>query len=152
MRKGPRLTNEQEALAIELATRGESLSTIIKELCVSESAFQAHRREDPIFADKFHAARQDGIELIADSLMNVANEFADVQRGRLHSDNIRWLLSKRKPDTYGERIDLNVNQTIDISGALKEAKQRALNASNILDITPLTNVQNSDKVKAESES
>jgi terminase small subunit-like protein len=67
----------------------------------------------------------EGLEQLADSLLTVADEYDDVQRGRLKSENIRWILSKRKPLTYGDRLEVNLTQTVDIGAALLEAKSRA---------------------------
>lgn len=118
------LTEEQKATAIELASKGASLSQIIGAIVMTEYQFLVARGQDPIFEQSFHAARQEGLEHIADELIDIADNYADVHRARLKSENMRWLLSKRKPSIYGDKIDLNVNQQIDISAALKEARNR----------------------------
>lgn len=127
------LTEEQKKLAIDMAAEGKSITQIVDALCVSNYAFMKMRQHDPLFEQSFEHARHEGLEHIADNLLVVADEYTDVQRARLKSDNAKWLLSKRKPKIYGDKIDVNINQTIDISGALSEAKQRAL---PIRDVTP----------------
>jgi hypothetical protein len=47
-------------------------------------------------------------------------------RARVIAENNRWAASRRNSKKYGDRIDLNVTQTLDISGTLLEAKQRML--------------------------
>jgi len=131
------LSEEQKAKAIELAVEGESIGSIIEMICVSPYNFWRARQHDPLFAKLFEQARQEGLEHIADNLLTVHDEYEDVQRARLFSDNSKWLLSKRKPQIYGDRLDVNISQTIDIGSALAEARKRAqLPESQIKDVTP----------------
>lgn len=120
------LTDEQMTICITLAAEGKSLRKIIDALCINETQFLRARQDDPYFAQVFEDARQEGLEHHADSLLDIANEEQDVQRGRLKSDNIKWLLSKRKPRTYGDRVDVNVTQTVDMASAMREAQERVL--------------------------
>lgn len=139
-RKSPEYTAEQRDRAIELAANGEPLKRIIDEICSSEYEFWMYRQQYPDFANLFEGARQEGLEHIADGLMTIADDMVDVQRARLKSDNAKWLLSKRKPSVYGDKVDIHVSQTIDITSALSEARKRALPAAddpNTIDVTPL---------------
>lgn len=139
-RKPPIYTAEQLETAIELASQGEPLKKIIDQICSSEYDFWLYKQQYPDFNNKFEQARQEGLEHIADGLITIADDYADVQRGRLKSDNAKWLLSKRKPSIYGDKVDIHVSQTIDITSALTEARARALPQSNtaqdIIDIEP----------------
>jgi len=126
-RKPPEYTEEQLQKAIELASKGEPYKVIIDEaLLESEYEFWLYRQHYPDFNISFEQARQEGLEHLADGLMTAHNEFTDVQRARLKSDNAKWLLSKRKPTIYGDKVDIHVSQTIDIGAALAEARSRAL--------------------------
>lgn len=136
--KPPIYTKEQEDLAIELATNGEPLKVIIGQICSSEYQFYMYRQHNPNFQNRFEQARQEGLEHIADGLITIADEMHDVQRARLKSDNAKWLLSKRKPSIYGDKVDIHVSQTIDIGSALAEARKRALPMTHddtLLDVT-----------------
>lgn len=131
------LTPEQEAKAIELAAAGFNLRKIIDEILLNEYQFYIYKEDNPDFKKRFDQARQEGLEHIADGLITIADDYQDVQRGRLKSENARWLLSKRKPSVYGDKVDIHVSQTIDISGALAEAKARAM-----IDVTPQSTALN----------
>lgn len=120
-----RLTAEQKQIAIGLASQGKTLAEIRDAIGISQQEFWEYRQENSDFAEAFARARQEGLEELADGLLTITEEEHDVQKARLRSENVRWLLSKRKPHVYGDRIDLNVNQTIDINAALFEARQRA---------------------------
>jgi hypothetical protein len=143
-RKVPTYTKEQLDLAVEMAARGEPFKKIIDE-CVlgSEIDFWTYRQHDLNYQNIFEQARQEGLEHLADGLITAHDDHVDVQRARLRSDNAKWLLSKRKPSVYGDKVDIHVTQTIDISGALAEARKRALpdptnsNTDNEpIDVTP----------------
>lgn len=139
--KPPEYTQEQLDKAVELASKGEPFKVIIDECILgSEYQFWLYRQHYPDFQNIFEQARQEGLEHLADGLMTAHDDHVDVQRARLRSDNAKWLLSKRKPQIYGDKIDVHVSQTIDITTALQEARKRvpALasvpNESDIIDV------------------
>jgi hypothetical protein len=123
--KTVQLTEEQRALALKLAAEGEPVQVILEALSLGHYEFWIARQEDDRFAMAFIQARQEGLEAVADTLLTLADQMPDVQRARLKSENIRWILSKRKPYVYGDRIDVNVTNTVDVASALLEAKNRA---------------------------
>lgn len=138
--KPPQYTEEQLETAIQMASKGEPLKRIIDEcLLESEYKFWLYRQHYPDFTNNFEQARQEGLEHLADGLMTAHDEYTDVQRARLKSDNAKWLLSKRKPEIYGDKVDIHVSQTIDITAALTEARARAqipAPEQAVLDVTP----------------
>lgn len=140
-------TDEQLQLAIELAAKGESLKVIVGELLTTEYRFWKYKQEHLRFFTQFEEARQEGLEHLADALIHMSDEYEDVQRARLKSDNHKWLLSKRKPGTYGDKLDVNVNQTIDIGPALEEAKRR----SQLKNVTPDINLITHDIKRIEED-
>jgi hypothetical protein len=139
-RIAPKYTDEQINIAIELASKGEPLRRIIDAICTTEFDMWVYKQQHLDFAHTFEEARQEGLEHIADGLITIADEYTDVQRGRLKSDNAKWLLSKRKPAIYGDKVDIHVSQTLDIGIALAEARARALIAPSVdkaRDVTPI---------------
>ncbi|MCA9339391.1 MAG: hypothetical protein KDA17_00595 [Candidatus Saccharibacteria bacterium] len=143
----PTLTDEQKSTAIELAAMGESLKNIADSICVTTQYLSKCRSHDQAFDAIFERARLEGLELIADSLLTIADDIEDVQRARLKSDNFKWLLSKRKPKIYGDKIDVNITERVDISLALSEARARVMRATrealpsqdNTRDVIDITN-------------
>lgn len=139
--KAPNYTQEQLDTAIELASKGEPLRIIIDAILTSEIGFWVYRQQHPDYQVAFEQARQEGLEHLADGLMTAHDDITDVQRARLKSDNAKWLLSKRKPAIYGDKVDIHVTQTIDISTALNEARARVPSlrpnaADQAIDVTP----------------
>lgn len=127
--KAPEYTQEQLDIAIDMAAKGEPLKRIVEAMVTHETGFWLYRQQHPDFKITFEHARQEGLEQMADGLITAADDYVDVQRGRLKSDNVKWLLSKRKPEIYGDKVDIHVSQTIDITAALTEAKARAVSGS-----------------------
>lgn len=120
------LSEEQIQLALDLASEGKTAKEIREALFITQSMFNRYCESNPIFQSNFARARQEGLEEIADSLQTIADDEKDVLRARLKSENLRWVLSKRKPHVYGDRIEVNMNQTVSVLDALNEAKARAL--------------------------
>lgn len=142
-KKPPDYTQEQLDLAIELAAKGEPIREIVTQIVSDEYSFWLYRQHDLLFGNRYEQARQEGLEQIADGLLTAHKDDVDVQRARLKSDNFKWLLSKRKPAVYGDKVDIHVSQTIDISAALTEARKRALpgqtdsnREADLIDVTP----------------
>ena len=129
------LTKEQKELAVELVSQGKKIREIPDIILCSDKAFRYERLHDLTFQESFTRARQSYLETLEDSLLKIADEEPDVYRARLKSDNIKWVLSKRIPQVYGDRIDVTVNQTIDISQALSDARKRAMLPDCYLDNT-----------------
>lgn len=61
---------------------------------------------------------------------------SDPKMAKIISDNIKWLLSKRRTKKYGDKLEVTHNITADkaITDALTAGKNRALNAHKIVDV------------------
>lgn len=120
------LSDDEKKLALSMANEGKPSRDIQEALGLTAGVFFDIRQRDLVFARNYALARQEGLEQLADDLITIPDTYADVLRGRLKSENVRWLLSKRKAETYGDRVELNVNHQVDIGTALNEARRRAL--------------------------
>lgn len=125
-----KLTDEQKEYVLdEITTGNASLSQICAALQISERTFYRIQRADPDFAKKAAEARVNSANQLADQLRTMydgAETMAEAAIARGKSENIRWLASKLAPDTYGERIDVNVKATVDLTKVLEAANNRAL--------------------------
>lgn len=122
-------TPEAAATVLRMMAEGHIQKDIANALGIGVTTLADWRVRDPLFDRECIRAQDIGFELDADSLKTIADEYLDVQRGKLKSENIKWLLSRRAAFKYGDRLDLNVNQTVDINAALLEARGRAIPAS-----------------------
>ena len=58
-------------------------------------------------------------------LNDIVDAEVDVQRARLKCDNLKWAAARIDPDKWGDRLNLDINQTVDIGGALADAMKRS---------------------------
>lgn len=126
--------NEIDA-ALDLASNGVPIKEIASVLGLSILMFQRLLQKDPILASRFKQARETGFMTRAESLRELArsDEIPDTNKLKLVLDTEKWLLSKMHPAIFGDRIAVQV-ETVDVSGALDDAKKRA----GLIDITPQT--------------
>lgn len=130
----------------------QKIDTIIK--AVSEgSTLKSAAAEQGIRLQMFHqvisSVRELGVayararELQADVLVEEAiaaadNADIDPSRARNMIDIRRWAASKYNQRVYGDRVDLNVTQSISINEALTEARSRVLplQVPKVIELTP----------------
>ena len=88
-------------------------------------------------AGEYASARISRSDLIVDEIVDIADDVSiDPQRARNMIDARRWIASKHNARLYGDRIDVNVAQTISINDVLAQARQRVLDMrypGNVLD-------------------
>jgi hypothetical protein len=136
---------------IDQITHGRSLSSILREDDMPYlSTVQLKIERDEKFKAKYEKAFQDRADHLADEILELADEEipfealgpganAWVQQKRLQVDARKWVASKLKPRTYGDRLDVSVTDNrISVLGALEQAQQRvAIGMSkdaNVLDV------------------
>lgn len=121
-----------EQQVIDLMSEGVILSEIARTIGVTMATIQRWRLNDPAFDVECSRAQELGFEAQADSLHTIPDTYEDVQRGKLKSDNIRWVLSRRAAHKYGDRIAVDAKvETFDLNNVLREAKSRVLHPSFI---------------------
>jgi hypothetical protein len=128
----------QERVVSEIQT-GRSL----RQVCQDEGMpdFRTVQRwivADGQFAVKYARARTAQADTLFDRMEAVEEAVAagtmDSHAARVVLDSMRWRASKLAPKVYGDRLDVQVNDTrISISGALAAAQARLV---DVVDITP----------------
>ena len=93
---------------------GISLPTLHKWLGRDKESALAYARAIEMRAD-----------VLADETIEIADTDTDAARARNRITSRQWLASKLNKK-YGERVDLNVTQTIDVSSVLLEARARVM--------------------------
>lgn len=119
-------TPENIALLLQLLSEGYSVEKAGKSANIKVGDIWRVLEFDENIRRRFHEHRRKGLEKLADTLLDIPDDYEEIARGKLKSDNIKWLLSKRLPSEYGDRVQVDVNHTVDITGALDEAKKRVL--------------------------
>ncbi len=111
---------------LDLLAEGKTYVDIAAELGVSNGTISSWRRENVSFELECTRARVIGFDCEAESLDIIARDEPDVNRARLMCDNKKWRLARQAPQKYGDKIDINLNQTIDARGVLEEIERRKL--------------------------
>ena len=132
--------SEDERLVLDQVMEGQTLTRACQNVGLKRAAFYLRMNSRPSLSDAYTRALEAMVECNLDKIDTVAYEVADVQQARLISDNLKWSVAKRMPKKYGDRLDVNVTSTVDLTSALLEARARVRPVSDpldrIIDITP----------------
>jgi hypothetical protein len=126
------------ALAIEIIDEicsGASLKQTLLNRKVPIPSFFEYIAANPVLSNRYGRAQLARAELLVEEIVDIADTESDPQKARVRTDVRKWYASKMQPQKYGDRVDINVNQTVDINAALSEAKRRALPSSYQEDVT-----------------
>lgn len=103
---------------------GEYVKDILSKLKIPKSRFFKMVETIPMLGDEYARAQRARAELIAEEVVEIADDEIDAARGRNRIMARQWYAAKMKPQKFGERIDLNITQVVDIGAALNDAKGR----------------------------
>lgn len=144
---------------IDLVLDGCSLREAVKRVGISPKKFSHALQGDKAAALAYARALEIKADLLADDIIQIADTAEDAAKARNQIDSRKWIASKLYAQRYGERIDLNVTQTIDIGSTLAEARARLRpisDQSNIIDsqaidITDAINSRSTDKQSVDND-
>lgn len=140
---------------IDGVANGKSLSSILRMPNMpSYSLAKLMIRTNESFKEAYEKAVEDRADRMAEEIIDLADQkipaglegqaaSAWVQQLRVQVDARKWVASKLKPRTYGDRIDVSVTDTrISVLDALEAAQARV--QSNIIDVSVkrIENAQN----------
>jgi len=83
-------------------------------------------KTEPRLAEAYAAARQFMAHLLVDDTIKLADSDADPAKVRNQILVRQWTASRINRKAYGDQVDVNVTQTVDIGSALLEARNRAV--------------------------
>ena len=136
-----RLSTAEMHEIIDMVAAGARVSDICKKFTISQQFLHQWRKKDTLFGQRFDEARKAAAESMVESLTDIAKDAVtptDVAIASLKSNNIKWIASKHNREQYGEKMEMNIHQTLDISGILKAAEARI---GPILDQSELKEIQ-----------
>jgi len=102
---------------------GQSVIKLCEKWLIQPRQFYAWAERDALFSEKLALAYRVDVERRLETLDSIAEQ-DDSKVAKVKSDNIKWLASKRSREKYGDRTDIHLTQTLDISGILKAAESR----------------------------
>lgn len=133
------LSNEERiALArrvIDLVYQGRDVIEALAETGMHRAAYYRLLAANTDLREEHVQARHSSADWLVAQAKHIADTEIDAQRARNMIDIRKWTAAKIAPQTYGDRIELNVTQTVDMAGALAESRKRVLNIpSQVIDI------------------
>jgi hypothetical protein len=125
---------------IELIAGGISggLQGACQKLDIPRSTVRSWGTSVPAFGAKLAQARLDGCDVIADQIIQIADEVegctdnAQVSAAKLRVDARRWILSKLRPEQYGDRVEISGNNGRDLLASHEANIPRLLQVLSIL--------------------
>ncbi len=128
------------SILLPLIASGQSLTGALQRLRPAPSYWWAKEalRRDPELRARYQEAVEDRADRLAEELLELADReipqdldgsarSAFVQQLRLRVDARKWVAAKLRPRTYGDRLDVSVQETrISISAALALAEARVV--------------------------
>lgn len=124
---------------LDQIANGRTLTSIVAESDMPSYAWcTLQLRNDPPLKERYEQAVDSRVEFMASEFIDLADsqmpegldgtaQSAWVQQLKLKLWARTWVMSKLKPRTYGERLDVSVTNThISITDALKQAETRLI--------------------------
>jgi hypothetical protein len=105
-------TPELAVAICEALAEGEGLHSICKRLNVARRTVRSWVERDAGFATRMQLARRYGHDCWAEEIIELADAVrssasnAEVNAARLAVDARKWLLSKLRPELFGDRVEL----------------------------------------------
>jgi hypothetical protein len=117
---------------ISLVSQGRTLTSACREAKISVITVQRACKDNVELNDAMVEAEQVGHDTLSEILLEIDRDphygTNDPRMAKVVSDNIKWLLAKKNPKKFGEKIVVENKLTADraILDALDAAKNRAI--------------------------
>ena len=121
------LTDQEKDDIIEQVCLGKVYTRICDDMGITRRSLREAMFKDPLFKEKMELARVDATDDLADSLLTVTDgceTLVQVGCAKIKSENIKAVVGFRNPNKYGNRVDININQRLDLSSVLAAADAR----------------------------
>lgn len=97
---------------------GESLTKVAPALGVGLSSIYRWQIDHPEFREAYARAREDQADTLADQLVEISDNLEeDANSRRVRVDARKWVASKLKPKTYGERQQIDLDAKVELQQA-----------------------------------
>lgn len=101
---------------------------VLDTMKVPKQAFFLALRKNPELNELYVECRKIRIEEIMEMCVKEvtdAESKLDLEKAKIKLVHYQWRAEKLIPEAYGNRVNIDINQVVDIRGALQEAKERA---------------------------
>lgn len=110
-------------------SEGKSLRSVCKRKDMpSIEAFRLQVNKDEVRLAQYTCARTERADFIFEECMEIADESENdmkdgqldqeaIQRAKLRIDTRKWMLGKMQPKKYGDKVDVDLNGNLKVTGA-----------------------------------
>lgn len=110
---------------IDTLSKGSTLSKTLAMFQVSPRQWVKQLNDDPKLMAEYNLVRGIKADLMADELLDIADdETLEIGRAFNMIQARKWVASKYAPKAYGDKLDITVTKTVDITLALSDARKR----------------------------
>lgn len=110
------------------------ISQTLKKIGFSLHDFDTYLEHHAEFKAHYERAQAAAVKYMPNDLLNAHRICTDAKEARIFSENRMKILAAEKPEKYGNKIELNVNQNVSIRSAIDESNERI--AELMRDVTP----------------
>lgn len=107
--------SEQASKVVEAVRSGKSLRKACEAIQLPHTTFLEWTKADGALADQYARARDEGLEVWAEEILEISDECKDPNKARVQVDARKWLLSKMLPKKYGDKLDLSSSEGLTIN-------------------------------------
>ena len=118
------ITRDEALRIIEQLYTTKSLKQALGNDATKSRYFYEFLAQNPDIDRLYGRAQQARAEILADEIIEIADTEDDANRARVRVDSRKWYASKMQPHKYGDRLDLNITETVSVAAALSEARKR----------------------------
>ncbi len=136
---------------LESVMEGYPIARALKLNEMDKSVFYKALAENPLFSEMYNRAQFVKAELLVDEAIDIADNSDDAMKARNQIDIRKWYASKIIPQKFGEKIDINITQNVDVKGAIEEAKKRVRVVTPSLPTDPSQNILVENPPKLDNE-
>lgn len=103
----------------ERVAKGRSINSVCKDSDMPvRSTFYEWISTHSWLADKYARARELRAEVLAEEIIEIADNAEDANKARLQVDARKWAASKLDAKRYGDKVDVGGNLKVDVFGKL----------------------------------
>lgn len=122
------ITPERIKEVLNLVEPGSDIFNVLRKLRLSQNSFFLALKKNAELSNFYNECRKIRIEELLESIVaevDQADSKLELEKAKIKLTHYQWKAEKLIPEAYGAKVQIDVNKTVDIRGALDEARARA---------------------------
>ena len=117
---------DKAVLVLDTFSEIGSLKRALDQHGLNSTAFMCQINADNLLARRYSQVKIVLCDILASEILDKADDIeADPRRSALQVAARQWLASKWNAKQYGDRLNLDITEQVDVAGALLEARARS---------------------------